>query len=208
MFVRLSIFENRCWLVQVWLASLCRGTGVSRWTSAIRETLKHLRGMSNSPWAGSPPPSFMVTTLRWWKTLLVSEQQLLDPAVLCSVNQSGINLFGFFFAMQEERVLNRGWGHHDCPRFPPKRRATSRGLVISSASVISPLATSPTKTTHQAGAAAASSLTGTWLSWLTRAGPTPDQSGSILSPGVLDGCWILSRWTTTLEKLSAAHTQH
>lgn len=111
-----------------------------------------------------------------------------------SINNKCANDY-LWSCVQEGRVSSRALGRLDCPHFPPKRRATWRVLVTSLASATSPPATSPRRAIHQAvAAAAATSLTVTWLSWSTHDGLTPGLSGSTLCLGVLDVCSILLRW--------------
>lgn len=99
-----------------------------------------------------------------------------------------------FPCTQEGRASSRASARHACPPFPPRRRATSKGPATSSALATTPPATSPRRTIHPVGAAAATSLTATWLSWWTPAGLTPAPSGSILCPGVSGVSSTLSRW--------------
>lgn len=112
-----------------------------------------------------------------------------------SDRQQLIDLWPFIdLCTQGGRASSRASAHPACPPLVPKRRATSKEPATSWASAITPPATSPRRTFPPAAAAAATSLTETWPSWWTPAGPTPAQSGSTLCPGVSGGSSISWRW--------------
>lgn len=144
-------------------------------------------------------PGLVCHTHLSWR-LPSSDERLHWYVQLSTVHAEGILVTGeltnsyLLPIVQEGRVSNRGSGRLACPHFPPKRRATSRGPVTSSALVISPPATSPKRTTQQVVVAAATSLTVTWLSWLTHDGLIPGLSGSTPCLGVSDVFSTLSRW--------------
>lgn len=107
--------------LQASLASLCRGTGESQWTSATRKTLKLLRDMSSSTWAGLQHLSFMETTLKWWKTSLVSEA--LNTFKVISVSGELTD----YFLSAGRKSVQQGLGTSRLPTFSPQEKSYIKG---------------------------------------------------------------------------------
>lgn len=98
-------------------------------------------------------------------------------------------------------MASRVWELRGCPSSLLRRRVTSRAPVTSWALDISQLVMSLRRITHQE-LETATSLIVTLLNWLTQTGLILALNGSIQSPGASDACWILSRYTTHVWKLS------